>query len=479
MIEKQSSQIDERKKPEKYPVNLGPLDQAKKYSGFIIVRLSATLPVTDDKTLIDLAGRLGLNGLVGVLERYKLSSTRRVVQSLSPQEILLLERQAAQTKYPPLHSLTAYWRIRVKLAQKQIDEVLKQLNELKEVDLAYQELGVSAPVNAGNDPLSGRQDYLDAAPNGINARWAWDQGWDGAGIRFIDVEQGYTRTHEDLVSAPPLLAPPLPALIYGNNKPVTRDGGAARNHGTAVLGIVVGADNTRGIVGIAPGVASARLSSHFDLSTGIEVNVADAITAARNKMNAGDVLLLEVQRFYMPSETDEADWDAINLASAAGIIVIEAAGNGNRSLDIIPALNRSGGAGAGYKESGAIMVGSSVSSEPHHRYVGGGAGHGSNYGSRIDCYAWGENVVTAGYGDLAVPGRYTDDFGGTSGASAIIAGAALIIQGVHAARHSGSRLTPAEMRALLSNPATATPQGGGVAGNIGVMPNLEAIIPTL
>lgn len=44
---------------------------------------------------------------------------------------------------------------------------------------------------------------------------------------------------------------------------------------------------------------------------------------------------------------------------------------------------------------------------------------------------------------------------------------------------TGTLLSPGQIRAILANPATGTPQGGAVAGAIGVMPDLAAIIPTL
>jgi hypothetical protein len=57
-------------------------------------------------------------------------------------------------------------------------------------------------------------------------------------------------------------------------------------------------------------------------------------------------------------------------------------------------------------------------------------------------------------------------FGGTSGASAIIAGAAIVLQGI--ARARGTELTPSRMRDLLSGPFnTSSPDP------IGVMPDLE------
>ena len=72
-------------------------------------------------------------------------------------------------------------------------------------------------------------------------------------------------------------------------------------------------------------------------------------------------------------------------------------------------LNRTS---AAFRDSGAIMVGAALSPLPHDR------ANFSNFGTRIDCYGWGENVTSAGYGDLT-PVRtpdnstYTAVFSGT------------------------------------------------------------------
>ena len=70
---------------------------------------------------------------------------------------------------------------------------------------------------------------------------------------------------------------------------------------------------------------------------------------------------------------------------------------------------------------------------------------------------------------------YTGSFGGTSSASPIIAGAALAVQGVVEAA-AGLRLSPAQMRAALTDPATSTPSNDPPVDRIGVLPNLRAII---
>jgi serine protease len=88
-------------------------------------------------------------------------------------------------------------------------------------------------------------------------------------------------------------------------------------------------------------------------------------------------------------------------------------------------------------------------------------------------------VATTGYGDLDNGGgdinkTYTATFQGTSSASPIVTGAAVVLQALYQ-QANGTRLSGLQMRGILANPATGTPQGGGVAGNIGVMPNLHAI----
>ena len=397
------------------------------------------------------------------LERHPEMNTRRLIRGVATTKLLEMENKAKASKFPPLHSLTTYWRLDYRGLDMSPEELLRIVQQLPEVEHAYLEQGVSDPVViATNDTYAGDQDYLDAAQVGIDARWAWTQAnGDGASVGLIDLERAWNLQHEDLNS---------PTLIFNDNR--NGVGGFRGDHGTAVLGIVGGVDNAVGIVGVAPGVSAIRVVSRFQAATNTDSHVADAIMAAIDVMAPGDVLLLEVQRDFLPTETDSADFDAIRLATANGIIVVEPAGNGNLDLDAVVLPG----------DSGAIMVGSCESALPHNRFVGCGPGCGSNFGSRIDCFAWGENIVSAGYGDLNAGlgindnDIYTFSFGGTSGASAIIAGAALIVQGMYQA--TGARLSPAQMREILSDAATGTPQGPDTLGDIGVMPNLRAILET-
>ncbi len=445
-------------------------------SGFVIVRLPRELGQSRGRDLRGVAKQHKLDALGKALDALGGPPTRRLVTSVKPEELARMEEEVADSPFRPLNSLTSYWRLDARQLDSRPDEVAKRLTGTDGVEFAYAEMVVSDPVvNAGNDPFNAQQGYLDAAPTGIDARWAWTQaGGEGQGVGVVDLEQGWRLGHEDLAGK-------APTLIFNSN----RDGAGSYvgNHGTAVMGEIAADDNTVGVVGIAPSLASLRATSHWDGATAL--HVADAAVAAMPTMSAGDVLLLEVQRgaALLPTETDVADYDALRLATARGVIVVEAAGNGNNDLDAW-----TDGAGrfrlrrghADFRDSGAIMVGASRSA------VVGGTAHEragfSNFGNRVDCYAWGENVATCGYGDLSPTAGpdadYTATFNGTSSASPIVVGAAVLTQSLYRTA-TGTRLSPGQMRNILSNPANGTPQGTGVAGAIGVMPNVRRIATTV
>ena len=116
--------------------------------------------------------------------------------------------------------------------------------------------------------------------------------------------------------------------------------------------------------------------------------------------------------------------------------------SGRRILDRDPA-------NPDFRDSGAIIVTAASSTAPHTRLAYG------PHGRRIDCYAWGQNINTLSSDSAGSTTAYTTGFGGTSGASPIITGAALAVQG-RAQAQLGFRFSPRQMRALLSNPATGT-----------------------
>jgi hypothetical protein len=97
----------------------------------------------------------------------------------------------------------------------------------------------------------------------------------------------------------------------------------------------------------------------------------------------------------------------------------------------------------------------------------------------MDVHAWGSAIVTTGYGDLYNGGSeatyYTSGFGGTSGASPMITGSSLCLEGI-AQANLGTRLTPAELRQLLHD--TGVPHLDPTKG-IGPRPDLAAAVDQL
>ncbi len=300
-----------------------------------------------------------------------------------------------------------------------------------------------------------QQGYLHNPPIGLNAPAAWAYpGGDGAGGKFIDVELCWTEDHEDF---------PFARLFHV--------GGGSQNptyetHGTAVLGEVIGQHNGYGVNGFAPGIDGYGV---------VAVTLAEWPTVphyfqeAVDHLAAGDVWLIELQMYppgrqATPMEYLQVNYDVIWTGVwARDVICIEAGANGSQNLDD-PSwggiFNRS------VRDSGAIMVAAGTPS-------GLVAESFTNYGSRMDVHAWGSSIVTTGYGDLYNGGtlqtRYAAGFNGTSGASPMVAGSALCLEGIARAAF-GSPLTPVQIRSALRD--TGTPQQG--TRLIGPRPNLGA-----
>lgn len=359
-------------------------------------------------------------------------------------------------------------------AELEMDKLLQMLLSQESVELAYIQNGqYDSPSAYSADSLDLNHGYLGAAPEGINAKYAWRfEGGNGEGeVKFIDVEQGWILNHEAIT------VHTLPCTGINNYH--------FEDHGAAVLGIIMMDENISGQAGIAPKVNGYVISQWR--SDGA-FNIADAIMAAISHLEFGDILLLESQVYDSPTsdkawpvEIQEATFQVIRLATALGITVIEAAGNGSSNtstgndLDML-AINEKrilNPMSNDFRDSGAIIVAAATSTAQHNRI------DYSNYGKRVNCYAWGENVATAG----SYPGSsgfaintYTEEFTGTSSASAIIAGAAIAVQSI-AEANLGFRIDPFMLRTLLGNPDFNTPSANGPAvDKIGVMPDLKQII---
>ncbi|WP_425594310.1 S8 family peptidase [Bacillus cereus] len=417
---------------------------------------------TNDKIIKDL------------LTEYPDVTFTRLFTSVSPEQIQDLEVKA------PNHvstSLLNYYILQNQNSgyEEEIVDKLKASSLIEDAYMKKQEKimppevqSSSVALNPNNNPRFKKQGYLEAAPYGINAPFAWGiQGGNGNGITFVDMEYGWLLNHEDLLHQ-------NIELMSGRN--IDQHVG----HGTSVLGIVSSEDNEVGNIGIAPKAKAKVISQIRDNG---QYNTADAILSAVNQLEAGDVLLLEAQASfggygdkYLPVEVQPDIFDAIRAGTDKGIVIIEAGANGWNDLDQFKdrkgkqVLNRNS---KDFKDSGAIMVGAGSSSFPHERMWF------SNYGSRIDVYGWGENVdTTTAEQSRSAVNLYTSSFSGTSSASPIIAGAATLVQSI-AKENLGQPYRPSELRAILSNQSTGTKSKDPYADKIGVLPDLKSILVNL
>ena len=378
---------------------------------------------------------------------------------------------ASRRSGEPMPDLTAWRSVRVRGDRKAIDHALESLQARSDVLTAFEAPRPELPFMPGSLTATGScpvktppyhelQGYLRQAPGGIDAPAAWAKpGGRGEAVWFADIEGAWNTAHED-----------LPAdRIRAIGRPIN-----ARDwemHGTAVLGEVLSRDNELGMYGIAPNVARVITSSVADVSA------AAAIDRAQAELRPGDVLLIELHAVgprgrFMPMEFWDDVFDVLKIANARGIVVVEAAGNGFEDLDheaYRGKLDRR------KRDSGAIMVG-----------AGAPAMEGwkdrsrldfSNYGSRVDVQGWGRMVATLDYGDLqgcdVTARKYTSNFAGTSSASPIVAGAAMLLESI-SKTEKGCAMSPSDVRRLLVETGSEQTDGphGPAKQHIGPRPNL-------
>jgi hypothetical protein len=354
------------------------------------------------------------------------------------------------------------------------------LNTLDAVELA-EPVQVAAPPPT--PPAFGHdQANLNAGPVGLGALAAWEHlGTRGINVNIIDIEFGWEIWHQDL---------PTVNLIQFGDPPATQ---AEEDHGTATLGVLGALDNGWGTTGMAPdavlGFAHVRV--------GGVVNIPQAIVNSALNSSPGDIILIELQiagpaacgspcgaplglppcdcsagTAWVPVEWSLAEYNAIVSAVGAGRIVIEPAGNGAQNLDA-PIYQT--GHNPFQNDSGAIMVGAGMPPMIH-----GGLDVDrsriccSNYGSRVDVQGHGWAVRSTGYGDLNAEASgqldYTAQYAGTSSASAMVAGAAALVQSAYKWANNSAILPPLALRQALVN--SGSPQQSAIFNSFPASQNI-------
>ena len=407
-----------------------------------------------------------------ILSRASVLEIRRTIPQHDRATLRTKKARAEAASGVVAPDLSLWFNVRVQGGRDEVARVLNELNGSPRIEIAHPapvpetavilERRPAAPPSArGVTPdFTSQQDYLYSTPVGLDAPSAWaETGGDGNGMQFIDVELAWTEEHEDFDHAG--------HFFYA--------GGAAEDpayidHGTAVLGEVIGAHNGFGVSGFAPeadyGIVAVTVAEW--------PNVPHRFQEAIDALDPGDVWLIELQMYppgrdATPMEWLQANYDVIFTGVFAdGVVCVEAGANGSQDLD---SAIWGGVFDRNVRDSGAIMVGAGTP-------TGRVAEWFTNYGSRMDAHAWGSQIVTTGFGDLYNEGpattHYTNGFGGTSGASPMVTGTALCLQGISKAQ-SGFPLPPLGLRDLINS--TGIPHLG--APKIGPRPDLGAAIAVL
>ena len=472
------------------------------FTGHTILRLRPEYQLESLYDLFDADDQdAGLDRLLTTLSRAGIGRSERITLDIRVEQILAIE---AATDMPrDLGSLTTFWRLDSSdLTPQEIESLVDRLNAEEHADLvevAYRE-GQAAPQilpepSSGGGPCPGSFKVDETTfepshrgPQGINSDWANTlPGGTGGGIALVDIERNWCPSHDhlDLQSGAPattIVGDPYETKCPddGIHEPMI-----AREHGTAVLGVIKSKDAGQGVRGIAQDASPIHLVSYrFDCNKPSTTfaccspHLAYAICRvcllrAVGHYDTGDVLLLEYQHLVpgnlvgsgkttvaMPAEVALHHLVAIHLAVQLKLTVVEPAGNSGLDLANWPNVPSLDPHHTAFFDSGAIVVGAACPSDDFPRHKD------SNFGDRVDCFAWGANIRTLG----ACQDELNLVFGMTSGASAIIAGACLLLQS-RSVQQGNGRMKPSEVRSLLADATTGITSTG-----IGVMPDLSKIL---
>lgn len=323
----------------------------------------------------------------------------------------------------------------------------------------------AVPASALTEPFTGVDDQ--ANPNhfcdsgrcfenqwylfrcGVDRAWQLiEGGLSGKGVVIADIDWGFSPTHQDL------------SRIEFRHNTIKDDDANPQNdtsianggeliHGTAVLGLAGAAANGIGIVGVAHEADLWAVQAGSDSITDHRFWV-EAIELIRKQDSQGrrKVMILEIQTPDGGNiEQSLGINQAIKDAIAAGVVVCVPAGNAG-----MPAHLFDDGL-TPIPETGSILVGATSFHEDSNINA---IAEESNFGERVVVYAPGdpEHDVTC-CPDETNRG-YTNRFGGTSGATAKVAGvAALMLQ-------ANKNLTHENIRGILrrtGRPVANEPSG--------------------
>ncbi|MBT3182769.1 MAG: S8 family serine peptidase, partial [Deltaproteobacteria bacterium] len=486
-------------------INVGSVEDlifGDSYAGYLAVHLEEGMEARfedDSKSLYSKSGDARIDSVREVLDGFPELQLKRSVEMTSEK---VDEVRAHLEKLSGKNLLD--WNSVYYIAVEEPAEALELYNELRGTDgiqNVYPKLIPKMQSLNTTPSLESLQGYLysEATHGGLNAQAAWNVGANGNGVYVVFNESGINLDHEDLglsktyyqqggsMFYDPDCAPGIPPAIIGDCQ-------AHIAHGTAGAGVVVGQDNSHGVTGMAPD--AHYLNAHLRSTIpGIIVPSTDGIDTGSHvddDIEAGSIWVLPVAEDLQGGFNGNAPvtvmadvFAAVEQASAYGVTVVLGAGNGDVDLD-----NQSLYSSYPFliditqNDSSGILVGASW-----------GTGNNkdradfSNCGSPVDMFAWGSGVVTTGYqyGEYAWEGGmvitppntdvnafFVNNHGGTSAATAMVAGAAVSIQShFKNTANMKSYLMPSKIKEFLIDSGVTQ---GDAGCNIGKQPRIDVAI---
>lgn len=184
------------------------------------------------------------------------------------------------------------------------------------------------PALVPTDPLAGSQWHLDA----IDVKRAWD-GYAGRGIKIGVVDDGFERTHGDLVGN-------YRTDLDYDARQGDADAAAASgdNHGTAVAGVIAATMDQTGVAGVAweADLVGLRIGYGANGTIGQIVAAFDRLTGvdvANNSWGYGGYFGDDFASSSFQSAASELQQAATSGRNGLGTVVVFAAGNSRSSGD--------------------------------------------------------------------------------------------------------------------------------------------------
>jgi thermitase len=280
------------------------------------------------------------------------------------------------------------------------DALLAALRADPNVEWAEPDHRLFMTASAPNDPAFGQQWALPK----IQAPAAWDLG-QGAGVQVAVLDTGVDMRHTDLAGQ--VVAGP--DMVDRDEQPQDEQG-----HGTHVAGTIAAlTNNNLGVAGVAPAAKVLAIRVLDAQGSGSLSDIADGVLEA---VKRGAKIINMSLGGDSDGQTLRA---AIAEATAAGVLVVVAAGNDNTSRATYPAAY-----------PGVLAVGATTASDQRASF--------SNYGTYVGIAAPGDRILSTKLGGG------TTSLSGTSMASPHVAAAAALVWGANPS------LTAAQVRAALT-----------------------------